>query len=209
MTPASATGHDPVGMKQRLRRQLRASRDSMTPELRRQKSRDAGTLCLATLREAQTVAIYNPTRSELDPAYLVARLRERGCSVVYPRMVADTSILEFARVDVEHTFTEGSFQIFEPSTSAPLQPLDSIDAFVIPGLAFDSSGNRLGWGKGYYDHTLAQASRALRVGLCFHEQITTSLPCDRTDQRMDWVITDREAFAGPPRHREHGPKETS
>lgn len=206
MTSANVTGY---GMKQRLRRQLRASRDNMVPELRQQKSREAGMQCLTPLRNAQTIAVYSPTRSELDPGYLIARLRKRGCSIVYPRVVVDTAILEFARVDSDTSLVEGSFQVFEPATSTPAHPIHSIDAFVVPGLAFDSSGNRLGWGKGYYDQTLVQASRALRVGLCFHEQITTSLPCDLTDQRMDWVITDREAFAGPPRKREHGPKETS
>ena len=193
-------------MKQQLRQRLRASRDSLSPEQRRQKSLALAALALPRLAAAQIVGVYCAMRSELDPGYVIEDLRARGCIIAYPRMLPNTMVLEFARVDAHEQLVEGSFQVFEPGAGAAALALDSIDTFLVPGLSFDSCGNRLGWGKGYYDYTLAQNPRALRVGLCFQEQIATSLPCDATDQTMDWIVTDKEAFAGRARDRGNDPK---
>lgn len=193
-------------MKRQLRQRVRASRDSISPELRRQKALAVAALALPRLATAQIVGVYCPMRSELDPGDVIDGLRARGCIIAYPRMLPNNMVLEFARVDADQQLVEGSFQVFEPGPGATAVALDAIDTFLVPGLSFDSSGNRLGWGKGYYDYTLAKNSRALRVGLCFQEQIATSLPCDATDQTMDWVVTDKEAFTGRARDRGNDPK---
>ena len=63
------------------------------------------------------------------------------------------------------------------------------------------------WGKGHYDTTLAQNPHALRVGICFQEQIEASIPCDPTDEPMDWVVSDSKVYAGRRRAAVSRPKE--
>jgi 5-formyltetrahydrofolate cyclo-ligase len=159
-------------------------------------ARAATTRALPYFKGRKTIAIYNAMRSELDPILLVLALRERGATIVYPRVIPATRVLEFCRVDHADQFQSGPFGLLEPKSDAQRIDIADIDAFAVPALSFDRQGNRLGWGKGHYDHTLAQNSRALRVGLCFQEQIESSLPHDHYDQPMDWVVTDAMAFQG-------------
>jgi 5-formyltetrahydrofolate cyclo-ligase len=159
-------------------------------------ARNAATRALAKLEGRQVVAVYSPIRSEIDPGFLIEALRSRGATIVYPRVQSSTAVLEFCSVDSAEHWQPGPFGLLEPGSDATRMALADIDAFVVPALSFDPGGNRLGWGKGHYDHTLAQNSRALRVGFCFQEQIEPSLPCEPTDQSMDWVATDAKVFQG-------------
>ncbi len=188
-----------VSDKQELRLRLRETRDKVSPSWRRLLARAAANRALPILQGRETVAVYHAIRSELDPVLLVESLRARGARIVYPRVAPSSPILEFYEVKSTEQLEPGPFGLLEPSNDAPLLTISEIDAFVVPGLSFDRAGNRLGWGKGYYDHTLAQNSRALRVGLCFQEQIEPSLPNDTNDQSMDWVVTDAKAFQGQER----------
>jgi 5-formyltetrahydrofolate cyclo-ligase len=185
--------------KQELRQRLRATRDQVPAAWRGVMSHAAASRALLPLQKRQVVAVYSAIRSELDPAPLVELLRSQGVTIVYPRILDTTPVLEFCRVDRAEHLQAGHMGILEPAPDAACVALTDIDAFVIPALAFDPDGTRLGWGKGHYDHTLAQTLRALRVGLCFQEQIESSLPCEPTDQSMDWVVTDAKIYQGPDR----------
>ncbi len=206
MLPGAIKASEQVSKKKQLRRRVTGHRDSLGPELRALKSAAACALALPKLPRAGIVAVYSPMRSELDPSAIVAALRASGCTLAYPRMASGTRILQFAAISELGELVRGPFQVDEPPGSAPTIPLSAIDAFVVPGLSFDASGNRLGYGKGYYDHTLAQHPGAMRLGLCFQEQIATAIPREGTDQRMDWVVTDTQLFTGPARKRAADPK---
>ena len=197
--------------KQELRQCFRATRDQVDASWRKLRTRAATNRALPQLEGRQVVAVYSAIRSELDPRLLVEALRSQGVTIVYPRIVDTTFVLEFCPVDTAEDLRSGPLGILEPSNDASCVALAEIDAFVVPALSFDPGGNRLGWGKGYYDHTLAQVPRALRVGLCFQEQIETSLPSEPTDQSMDWVVTDAMSYQGRDRlalasHGAHRPK---
>ena len=75
--------------------------------------------------------------------------------------------------------------------------LSDIAAFAIPGLAFDRAGGRVGWGRGYYDATLAAAPQALRIGLAFECQIVESVPHDPHDVRLHYVVTEAAVYRAP------------
>ena len=83
----------------------------------------------------------------------------------------------------------------EPVTGTVV-PLGLIDMIVVPGLAFDRQGYRVGRGKGFYDRFLAQREiQALRCGLCFHEQLlTAAIPVEPHDMPMNLLVTDREVI---------------
>lgn len=191
--------HSPMANKQNLRAQLKAIRDALPPDVRDRKSEAACTRALADLGEARRIAVYHSIRSELCPLALVSALRDNGASIVYPRVLTSSRVLEFCEVTSASDLAPGALGILEPLPHLESLPLSSIDAFLIPALGFDPHGQRLGWGQGHYDHTLAQCPNALRVGICFQEQIVASLPCEPTDAPMDIVITDTKRHQGVPR----------
>ncbi len=141
---------------------------------------------------AATVALYAAMRNEIDTQPLAAQLRARGARICYPRVVAGQRHLDFHAAD-EAALAPGRIGIPEPPAELPTVPLTEIDLFVVPGLAFDLHGARLGWGRGHYDNTLAAAPQALRVGLAHAFQILTDVPAHAGDVHMDWLLTDQAA----------------
>ena len=204
--PADANQR-PMASKQELREQLKAARNAIPAQLRETRSAQACALALPELAAMQCVAVYSAITSELCVRSLVRGLRQRGIAVAFPRVQSTTRLLEFCRIDDAGDLGSGTLGILEPGPDRPVLALQSIDAFLVPALGFDPQGQRLGWGKGHYDHTLAQCPHATRVGICFQEQIVASLPCEPTDEGMDIVITDAKRYQGEPRPLRTPPRE--
>ncbi len=88
--------------------------------------------------------------------------------------------------------------MLEPTADLPVVDSAALDVVLVPGVAFDRQGGRLGFGGGYYDRFLP-TTPALRVGVAHDECLADALLCDEHDQRMDWIVTPSEMFAiGPP-----------
>jgi 5-formyltetrahydrofolate cyclo-ligase len=83
------------------------------------------------------------------------------------------------------------FGMLEPTADLPVVDPAKIDVVLVPGVAFDRHGRRLGFGGGYYDRFLYTTS-ALRIGIAFDECLADEIPCGAHDQRMDWVATPSE-----------------
>lgn len=106
-------------------------------------------------------------------------------NIILPVVVGDELELRLYRgpedLDISH------YGIAEP-TGRAFTKYDSIDIAIIPGVAFDSRGNRLGRGKGYYDKLLPHIP-SLKVGICFPFQLIEKVPADTLDVRMDFILT--------------------
>ena len=148
-------------------------------------------LALPPLATARTVAMYAAAHGELDPSAAGAELAARGITLVYPRVV-DRTRLAFQT----GALRPSAFGLLEPAADSPEIPLDQIDVMVIPGLAFDRTGTRLGWGKGYYDRALA-ATRAVRIGYCFAVQVVRHVPREPYDIPMHHLVTEDGALSPP------------
>ena len=83
----------------------------------------------------------------------------------------------------------GVLGIPTPTADAPEIALETVSVVLVPGVAFDRAGHRLGHGRGYYDVALARAGRALRVGLCHAVQVVDALPRHDTDEPVDVLVT--------------------
>ncbi|HLU67448.1 MAG TPA: 5-formyltetrahydrofolate cyclo-ligase [Kofleriaceae bacterium] len=177
--------------KHELRRALRQARDSIPPELAAAAAEAAAEhlLALPAIARAATVALYAPVRGELDPTPAARRLRARGAAVAYPRVLAGARRLTF-HLAGEQELEPGAFGILEPPAQSPAVAVETIDAFVLPGLAFDRAGSRLGWGHGYYDRTLAGPGDHVRIGYCFERQIVARVPRGPTDLPVHHIVTE-------------------
>ena len=166
--------------RERLRQKLRAERSALGPAELRAAAEACCTHARPLLRGARVVALYAASRGEIDPSSLMGG----GLRVVWPR-VEDEQSLTFR----EGPLQPGRFDILAPAADAPAVDAAALDLVFVPGLAFDRAGNRLGYGRGYYDRALAASPRALRVGLCHSFQLVDSLPAHAADEPVDFIVT--------------------
>ena len=139
---------------------------------------------------ARTVALYASMGAEVETVSLAARAVSAGKRVVWPRIVASGPAMEFAACPARD-LVPGPARALEPPVSAPAVAASEIDLVVVPGVAFDARGGRLGRGRGHYDATLARLRPgAFRVGLAFESQLVPSVPSEPHDERLDAVVTD-------------------
>ena len=139
------------------------------------------------------VAGYWPFRSEIDPRPLMRRLAESGARLALPVTPAKGANLplSFRLWDETHTLTPGHFAVQEPPAHAEtVEP----DLVLVPLLAYDAAGHRLGYGAGHYDRTLARLRTVKPVtalGLAYAVQAVSRLVTGPHDQKLDGIITER------------------
>ncbi|MGB3728575.1 MAG: 5-formyltetrahydrofolate cyclo-ligase, partial [Thermodesulfobacteriota bacterium] len=109
--------------------------------------------------------------------------------VYFPRV--NGSSLDFHRIHNLEQLQIGKFGVLEPEAHLFKAHIEDIDLFVIPALAFDKSGNRLGYGKGYYDRALVNISDSKKVGLSCNLQILDSVPIDKNDRKVGIIVTEQ------------------
>ena len=139
------------------------------------------------------VAIYRSMESEPATEALLADLLAREVQVAAP-MCRDGSYV-WGWVDAATTWKKAAHGIWEPTHALLVAPHD-LRLIVVPGMAFDAHGGRLGHGRGHFDRLLAQ-SRALLVGLCFENRLVEAVPMESHDVRMDVVATEKRMLYAP------------
>jgi 5-formyltetrahydrofolate cyclo-ligase len=148
----------------------------------------------APLPEGAVVSLYHPMKDELDTKPLAEALLERGFTIALPVTPKKRGPLTFRAFRDGDPLQPDRYGIMTPAAEAPeVRPM----LLVTPLLAFTREGARLGYGGGYYDRTL-EALRAesdiLAVGYAYAAQEVEHLPATRRDQRLDWIVTEREAI---------------
>ena len=126
---------------------------------------------------------------EADVRELIALAVKENKTVYLPKVSGGD--LELRRYEGENSLEKGAFGILEP-TGEQLSDTDfsKIDLAIIPGMAFDKAGNRLGRGKGFYDKLLKNMPRTYKIGVCFPFQFLDSLPAEDHDIKTDTIIYD-------------------
>jgi 5-formyltetrahydrofolate cyclo-ligase len=172
----------------------------ITPEDRHTRSL-AACQNLASTREfkrAQTIMIFMSMGSEIETCTLAIKAWQESKNVAIPRVDWEhhrMEPIEIKSLEVGMTTNAG---IKEPAEGMAV-PLGMIDMVVIPGMAFDRNGYRVGRGRGFYDRFLAQQDfQGIRVALCYHEQLHADpVPCEPHDMRMNLIVTDQEIIHCP------------
>lgn len=148
------------------------------------------------IKEGAVVASYYPLGKEIDPSSIVEKLWKRDVTVCLPVTPKDGEgrCLRFAKWSPQSGLVPSQFGILEPAEKEWVEP----DIVIVPLLAFDQRGYRIGYGKGHYDETLAglRAKKdILAVGLAYAEQaVLLALPIEPHDQKLDLVVTPQRIF---------------
>ena len=184
-----------VPVKSELRQRMKASLAAMAAEDIRRKSAAAceRLLTMEECRRARSVMIYLPLPAEADPTPIARAAWREGKTVLAPRVDWDSETMLPAEIDsLENHTAVGRHGIRSPDRGKVWRPRD-IDLLVVPALAIDRRGNRLGRGGGFYDRFLAQDG--LRAAVCafvFQEQLLDELPHLPHDRPVGMVVTDGE-----------------
>ncbi len=156
------------------------------PDLGQSLSVVSGLFTWLAARLPGTVSAYLAMQSEVDVATLFERLP--GWRWVLPRVENEGS-LTFRDRDVPREIHE--YGIEQPVDEGPVIPIPEIDVFLVPGMAFNRSGDRLGRGGGYYDRVLAQRrADSAAIGVTVSERVVELIPVQDHDQRVEWLATE-------------------
>ena len=182
--------------KQALRAAMLARRDGLSAEHRATASAAIGAAVIRLSEQFPVgpVSIFWPIRSEVDTRPLLEQLAERGFATCLP-VVAGESLI-FRAWSPGTPLRKAGFGLYEPPVDAPqLRP----STLLVPLCAFDRRAHRLGYGKGYYDRTLAELSRRgpiFSVGLAFSAQEAPLIPVEAHDQALHVIVTESATIAG-------------
>lgn len=186
-------------IKAELRKQVLQARNSLTKAEINKKSL---VICdklkeIEGFTQADTIMAYLPFRNEVDITSLFNALWSGSKRIVIP--VCDPvsiKLIPSLLLDITHDLTPGTWGILEPKPEA-MRPVDptEIDFVIVPGVAFDPAGNRLGYGGGYYDRFLPRLKMGTpKVAVAFQLQILDALVPGEFDVPMDMVITEEQAY---------------
>ena len=138
---------------------------------------------LDIFQNSKVIALYKSMDNEVDTKLLINMFKDK--EILLPR-VADNE-MEFVRINSNTQYKKSKIGVMEPSGN---KYMGNIDLFIVPGICFDKNGNRLGFGKGYYDRYLKNKN-IFKIGICFDRQVIESLPINDLDIPMDMVITEK------------------
>ncbi|HEY3321198.1 MAG TPA: 5-formyltetrahydrofolate cyclo-ligase [Planctomycetota bacterium] len=181
--------------KKELRVMVRARLNAMSSVEREEAAREALTRLLASpqFAGARKVLAYDAFGTEVSTHGFMRACLDAGKTLALPRTEPSTrSIRALTITDLDRDLEISAFGFCEPKASLPEIPANQLDLVLVPGLAFDLKGNRLGRGAGYYDRFLAQpALSAATVALAFECQIVDEVPALRHDKAVQFIFTER------------------
>jgi 5-formyltetrahydrofolate cyclo-ligase len=174
-----------------LRDAARKQRSSFSPAQIEAMSVLACTHLTELIDGIDPLMIYVSKPLEVHTHTLLASLLSHGKRVVVPIIEKETKTLRLSYLSDTAHLVESTFQVPEPIGHELTAHAEDIRAVVVPVLAFDRGGHRLGYGAGYYDRFLARYPHLTKIGLAFSCQQIPSVPHDANDIRMDFIITEK------------------
>lgn len=192
MTPTTQTMPIP---KERIRTRIAAQRRGLAQDQVREDSRRISdrVLAMAEVAAAHRIAAYLSRPHEVQIDGVIASLLDQGKRICVPAYHPGAEAYRFAWLDADTPTAPGAHGVAEPADPEWVNP-GSMDVLIVPGVAFDRAGNRLGHGSGTYDRLL-QHYRGFRIGVAFAFQLLDAVPTDHHDIGVHAVITPEESFS--------------
>ncbi len=181
-----------VVTKEEIRKELLSRRQSLPSGLKDELDTylRSKLLSLPELIKAEKVLLFCPIKGEPDLSQLFEEILSQGKGLVLPRVRGKE--LELIKVYNPICLSAGTFNIPEPTDGKRIYP-EELDVAVVPGIAFDREGYRIGFGKGYYDRLLERVSCPV-VGVAYSFQVLDRVPRDPWDKPVDILITEKEVM---------------
>ncbi|MBR0180951.1 MAG: 5-formyltetrahydrofolate cyclo-ligase [Prevotella sp.] len=174
-------------LKKELRKHIREIKRQFSQQQLEELSLPIITRLKSRLTDAKTILAYYSLPDEVDTRQLLDDLVAEGKTVLLPKVVDDEN-MEIRRYTGRQDLREGILHLMEP-VGEPFTAYEDIDIVVVPGLAFDAAGHRLGRGRGYYDRFFTLHSLLFTtIGVCFDFQKVAEVPVDEYDFPVDEVI---------------------
>ncbi len=172
-----------------LRRKIRAALAKISPAVRAVESIGLCDRLEAQLRSARTILFFAPLPDELDVWPLLGKFLAAGKICALPCFDSATQTYSARRVqNLAADIAAGKFGAREPASSCPEIPPEQFDLILVPGLAFDWNGHRLGRGRGFYDRLLAKTS-GVKCGVGYDLQLIGKVPAEPHDAKVNFVVT--------------------
>ena len=176
-------------LKSDLRAHLRARLEKISPAVRAVESIELCERLKAQIPSAHTILFFAPLPDELDVWPMLELSLALGVNCALPFFDAEkktygTKLLKNLATDI----VTGKFGVREPAAGCAEIPLNQFDLILVPGVAFDVSGNRLGRGQGFYDRLLEKAS-GIKCGVCHDFQLLEKIPAEAHDAKVDFIFT--------------------
>jgi 5-formyltetrahydrofolate cyclo-ligase len=180
--------------KARIREEAKSVRALLTAESRERWSACIEEHLLPLLTPYATLLVYASKPPEVDTRHLIESLLSAGKKVVVPIIERETGSLRLSYLHNPACLIKSTFQVPEPiGNEIPASP-EAVDVAIIPLIAFDAEGSRLGYGAGYYDRFLRKYPHIVTIGVAFSLQRQPVLPQDKDDVKMDMIVTERRVY---------------
>ena len=178
--------------KQELRTILRERRKGFTEEQKRANDRAIaeGIARSEVFKNASTLLLYAPMEGEINLLPLARIAQKQGKTIAFPRCDTKTNTMAFYVLEEGVRMTHGAYNSPEPPADAPLCVPDAHTLCILPGLSFDLEGNRLGYGKGYYDRYISTFP-GVTMGAVYASMLVRSVPTEAHDVPVRWICTER------------------
>ncbi len=176
-------------LKAELRSQIRAALGNISPAVRAVESIELCDRLETQLHSAHTILFFAPLADELDVWPLLEKFLAAGKSCALPAFDPTARAYSVRRIQIPATdIVIGKFGVREPAPDCGEIALEKLDVSLVPGMAFDLHGNRLGRGQGFYDRLLANIG-GVKCGVCHDFQLREKIPTEPHDARVDFVFT--------------------
>lgn len=188
-------------VKQKLRATIRAELSAVRSETRAVASEKVCRHLLAhpVWQKAGAILFYSPLQDELDISPLWLAALQAGKTIALPRFLSETEGYVACELPhLSHALPPGKFGIAEPGSDSRVVPVNQLDLVLVPGVAFDMTGHRLGRGKGFYDRLLETAP-GTKCGVAYDEQVRPEIPVEPHDVVLNYLVTPSRWFNFSPR----------
>ncbi len=186
--------------RQSIRRKILKQRENLSPAERTTRSKRIAAHVIEWIQQSKksvqtcsfkTVMVYLSMKSEVETHELIESLLDQGREIIAP--IIDTKsgqLIPKCVQNMEKDLVRHRFGMLEPNTNCPIFPPDQLQLIIVPGIAFDSNGYRLGYGKGFYDRFLPTCPNAVTIGIAFQTQIVENTYPQPWDIPVQHIFTE-------------------
>lgn len=144
----------------------------------------------AFYKKAKNILFFMPIHGEPNTIPLIENALKLSKKVYLPKVDKTKNWLHIHQIKNLASLQHGAYKILEPHHTAPKINPEKIDLALVPGIVFDKTGSRIGFGKGYYDRLLKQ-TKCKKISLAYEFQIVKNIPCSEHDVKIDEIITEK------------------